>query len=141
MEEKEELDERLKDLVICPKCKAVNRNERYCHNCNVDLLEALNEETTNNNSNEETTYINSSDSSNMVAEKFLNYANNLKLSTVIISVILIIGGIITAINTSFISIIGVIIGVLLLVGYTSIQVMNLQGKAEIINLLQDIKNK
>ena len=24
-------------LVICPTCKAVNRGERYCHNCHRDL--------------------------------------------------------------------------------------------------------
>ena len=51
-------------LIICNNCKAINRGERYCHNCGNDLLE---NKAQNNNEEKTIEYTDSSNSSNVVA--------------------------------------------------------------------------
>ena len=119
-------------LIICNNCKAINRGERFCHNCGNDLLENKVQD-----DNEEKTieYTNSSNSSNVVAQKFTLIVVINKIIGYICSIVI---AIILIIAVNFW--IGLVFGLLIAV-MTWLSTLLLEAIAEIINLLQDIKNK
>ena len=137
MEEKEvDLDK----LMICPKCKAVNRNERYCHNCGRDLLS--NEPIEDESEENKIEYIDSSNSSNVVAGKFELVVLIIKFIGYISALIIVIAFLIMAISfeKGHLFLIGIILGIIQAI-ITWLSTLILEAIAEALNLLQDIKNK
>lgn len=119
-------------LIICNNCKAINRGERFCHNCGNDLLE---NKAQNNNEEKTIEYTNSSNSSNVVAQKFTLIVVINKIIGYICSIVI---AIILIIAVNFW--IGLVFGLLIAV-MTWLSTLLFEAIAEIINLLQDIKNK
>lgn len=123
----------LKGFKICPACKAANREERYCHNCGMDLLMikpysgvAVERNTQNTTRSEE---------KNKIAYKFIIVATIVRVLCCIVGLILAI-----AFITLEQPIIGIIYGVVLVISGFFWGLI-LDAIAEVINLLQDIKNK
>ena len=119
-------------LIICNNCKAINRGERFCHNCGNDLLE---NKAQNNNEEKTIEYTNSSNSSNVVAQKFTIIVISTKVVGYILSIIVAI--ILMRVVKFWL---GLIVG-LLIADITWLSTLLFEAIAEIINLLQDIKNK
>lgn len=119
-------------LIICNNCKAINRGERFCHNCGNDLLE---NKTQNNNEEKTIEYTDSSNSSNVVAQKFTMIVITTKVIGYILSIIVAI--ILMRVVKFWL---GLIVG-LLIADVTWLSTLLFEAIAEIINLLQDIKNK
>ncbi len=119
-------------LIICNNCKAINRGERFCHNCGNDLLE---NKAQNNNEEKTIEYTDSSNSSNVVAQKFTIIVISTKVVGYILSIIVAI--ILMRVVKFWL---GLIVG-LLIADITWLSTLLFEAIAEIINLLQDIKNK
>lgn len=119
-------------LIICNNCKAINRGERFCHNCGNDLLE---NKAQNNNEEKNIEYTDSSNSSNVVAQKFTMIVITTKVIGYILSIIVAV----ILMNTIKFWV-GLVVG-LLIADITWLSTLLFEAIAEIINLLQDIKNK
>ena len=119
-------------LIICNNCKAINRGERFCHNCGNDLLE---NKVQDNNEEKTIEYTNSSNSSNVVAQKFTMIVITTKVIGYILSIIVAV----ILMNTIKFWV-GLVVG-LLIADITWLSTLLFEAIAEIINLLQDIKNK
>lgn len=119
-------------LIICNNCKAINRGERFCHNCGNDLLE---NKAQNNNEEKNIEYTDSSNSSNVVAQKFTMIVITTKVIGYIFSIIVAV----ILMNTIKFWV-GLVVG-LLIADITWLSTLLFEAIAEIINLLQDIKNK
>ena len=117
-------------FIICPKCKAVNKNERYCHNCNADLLESENDEEEQIEEN-----IDFSDSSNKTVNKFKLIALLTKIEGSIISVVI---GIILIASVSFW--IGLIVGLIIAV-VSWLFAFVFEGITEALKILYNISDK
>ncbi len=119
-------------LIICNNCKAINRGERYCHNCGNDLLE---NKVQDNNEEKTIEYTDSSNSSNIVAQKFTIIVISTKVVGYILSIIVAI--VLMKVVKFWV---GLVVG-LLIADITWLSTLLFEAIAEIINLLQDIKNK
>lgn len=119
-----ENDINLNQIMICPKCKAINRNERYCHSCGLDLL--CGEKETTNVSIEQT---------NEVYETFIII---IEYATIIAYFLALIIGLYIIVKVNFF--IGLIVGVAIAIISWFNKIL-FQTFGEIIKILQDIKNK
>ena len=119
-------------LIICNNCKAINRGERFCHNCGNDLLE---NKVQDNNEEKTIEYTDSSNSSNVVAQKFTMIVITTKVIGYILSIIVAV----ILMNTIKFWV-GLVVG-LLIADITWLSTLLFEAIAEIINLLQDVKNK